>query len=48
MIDLFEKTFRLKLVAESPYTLAARLGLSKAQELAWEEAEPSELVGGAK
>lgn len=48
MIDLFEKTFRLKLVAESPYTLATRLGLSKSQELAWEEAEPSELVGGAK
>jgi len=47
MIDLFEKTFRLKLVAESPYTLAARLGLSKAQELAWEEAAPSELAEGA-
>jgi DNA recombination-dependent growth factor C len=46
MIDLFEKTFKLKLVAESPYTLAARLGLTKAQELAWQEAEPSELAMG--
>jgi DNA recombination-dependent growth factor C len=46
MIDLFEKTFKVKLVAESPYTLAARLGLTKAQELAWQEAEPSELAVG--
>jgi hypothetical protein len=29
----------LKLIAESPYTLAERLGLSKAQESAWQEIE---------
>jgi DNA recombination-dependent growth factor C len=39
MIELFHKTFGLKLVAESPYTLAERLGLSKAQESAWQEIE---------
>lgn len=36
--ELFAKTFGgfgLKLVPEAPYTLAARLGLSKAQESAW-------------
>jgi DNA recombination-dependent growth factor C len=37
MIELFHKTFGLRLVPESPYTLAERLGLSKAQESAWEE-----------
>jgi recombination associated protein RdgC len=39
MMELFHKTFGLKLVAESPYTLAARLGLSKPQEHAWQELE---------
>jgi hypothetical protein len=39
MIELFHKTFGLKLVPESPYTLATRLGLSKAQESAWQEIE---------
>jgi recombination associated protein RdgC len=39
MIELFFKTFGLKLVPESPYTLATRLGLSKAQESAWQEIE---------
>ena len=39
MLELFEKTFGLKLVAEAPYTLAARLGLSKSQESAWQEME---------
>lgn len=39
MMELFHKTFGLKLVAESPYTLASRLGLSKAQESAWQEIE---------
>jgi DNA recombination-dependent growth factor C len=39
MIELFHKTFGLKLVAESPYTLAERLGLSKPQESAWQEME---------
>jgi recombination associated protein RdgC len=37
--ELFEKTFSLKLVAEAPYTLASRLGLSKAQEQAWSDLE---------
>lgn len=39
MMELFTKTFGLKLVPEAPYTLAARLGLSKAQESAWQELE---------
>ena len=39
MIELFHKTFGLRLVPESPYTLASRLGLSKAQESAWQEIE---------
>ena len=37
MTELFHKTFGLRLVAESPYTLAERLGLSKAQESSWDE-----------
>jgi recombination associated protein RdgC len=37
--ELFQKTFGLKLVPEAPYTLAARLGLDKAQESAWGELE---------
>jgi len=36
MSELFHRTFGLKLVPESPYTLAARLGLSKAQESGWQ------------
>jgi hypothetical protein len=43
MAELFEKTFALKLVPESPYTLAARLGLSKAEEKAWEDLERTSL-----
>jgi recombination associated protein RdgC len=39
MMELFTKTFGLRLVPESPYALGARLGLSKAQEHAWEELE---------
>ena len=39
MSDLFEKTFGLKLIPESPSTLAARLGLSKSQKAVWEELE---------
>lgn len=42
MTELFQKTFGLKLVPESPYTLAARLGLDPAQERAWQTLEPSE------
>jgi recombination associated protein RdgC len=41
MTELFAKTFALKLVPEAPYTLAARLGLSKAQEKLWETLEPT-------
>ncbi len=37
--ELFNKTFGLKLVPEAPYTLAARLGLSKPEEDAWNELE---------
>ena len=41
----FAKTFAsLKLVPEAPYTLAARLGLSKAESAAWEEMEPVSLA----
>ncbi|HEX4336641.1 MAG TPA: hypothetical protein VH062_12050 [Polyangiaceae bacterium] len=36
MSDLFHRTFGLKLVEEAPYTLAVRLGLSKAAETAWQ------------
>lgn len=44
LLDLFQRTFGLKLVREAPYTLAARLGLSKAQENAWQELEPLNLA----
>lgn len=40
MMELFQKTFSLRLVPEAPYTLAARLGLSREEELAWEALEP--------
>ena len=39
MMELFYKTFGLRLVAESPYTLASRFGLSKPQEAAWQDLE---------
>jgi hypothetical protein len=35
MTELFERTFSLKLIPESPYTLASRLGLDEAEEKAW-------------
>ena len=35
MKELFERTFGLELVPEAPYTLAAKLGLSRAEEDAW-------------
>lgn len=44
MQDLFTRTFGLKLVPEAPYTLAARLGLTKAQEEAWQKLEPTSLA----
>lgn len=43
MQELFTKTFGLKLIPEAPYTLAARLGLTKAQEEAWQKLEPTSL-----
>jgi recombination associated protein RdgC len=45
MMDLFTKTFGLKLLPEAPYTLAARLGLNKAQEEAWDALEPTVIMG---
>lgn len=44
MLELFEKTFNLKLVPEAPYTLAARLGLSKTEEQAWTKLEVTQLA----
>ncbi len=43
MEGLFTKTFGLKLIPEGPYTLAARLGLSKADEKVWDDLEPTVL-----
>lgn len=37
MAELFKTTFGLTLIAESPYTLAERIGLDKAQKAAWGE-----------
>ena len=45
MMELFHKTFGLKLLPEAPYTLAARLGLDPTQEAAWEALEPTALLG---
>jgi recombination associated protein RdgC len=44
MEEMFTKTFGLKLVRESPYTLAARLGLTDAQERAWEALDATSLL----
>ena len=44
MIDLFQRTFGIELVPESPYTLAARLGLGEEEAQAWEALEPTELT----
>lgn len=44
MCDLFERTFDLELVSEAPYTLGARVGLSKQEELAWEALDATVLV----
>ncbi len=46
MMELFEKTFGLKLVPESPYTLAARVGLDPEQEAAWNELSLTFLATG--
>lgn len=50
MMELFAKTFGsagLKLVPEAPYTLAARLGMSRADEAAWEGLAPSVFADGS-
>jgi hypothetical protein len=39
MMELFKKTFGLTLIPESPYTAAARIGLDKEQERAWNDLE---------
>lgn len=39
MMELFKKTFGLGLIPESPYTLAERIGLDKAQKSAWADME---------
>lgn len=44
MTELFKKTFHLELLAESPYTLAARLGLDEHGEKAWEDLSPTLLL----
>ena len=47
MSELFQKTFNLKLVPESPYTLAARLGLDDAQARAWDGLEALFIAEGS-
>jgi hypothetical protein len=44
MMELFTKTFGLTLVPEAPYTLAARIGLDKAQERAWQDLDATLLA----
>jgi DNA recombination-dependent growth factor C len=43
MLELFEKAFHIKLVQESPYTLAANSGSLAQREKQWEQLEPSDL-----
>lgn len=50
LLELFAKTFGtsgVKLVPEAPYTLAARLGMSRAHEIAWESLVPTLLADGS-
>ena len=47
MQELFKKTFGLSLVAEAPWTLAVRTGISRTQDAAWVGAEPIDLERGA-
>lgn len=44
MKELFERTFGVELIAEAPYTLAAKLGLSKAREAVWVALEETNLA----
>lgn len=46
--ELFKRTFKLELVAEAPYTLASRLGMTAAREAAWIAAEPTTLAEEAR
>lgn len=43
MLELFERTFRIKLVPEAPYTLAARNGALAQREALWEALDPIDL-----
>jgi recombination associated protein RdgC len=45
MGDLFHKMFGLKLIPETPYTLAERLGLNPVEVAAWDRLEPTNLMG---
>lgn len=44
MLELFQKTFGLELIPESPFTLADRLELGDAEAQAWQELEPTVLA----
>jgi recombination associated protein RdgC len=44
MLELFQKTFAVELVAESPYTLAPRLELGDEEAQAWESLEMTVLA----
>ena len=44
MAELFEKTFKLPLTHESPFTLSQRLGLTDAEIRAWENLEVTVLA----
>lgn len=43
MLELFEKAFHIKLIPESPYTLAANSGSLAQREKQWEQLEPIDL-----
>ena len=44
LLELFEKTFHLKLVVEAPYTLGARSGVLADRERIWEQLTPVDLT----
>lgn len=44
MLELFQKTFGIELVPESPYTLGQRLGLGEEEAQAWADLEPTVLA----
>ena len=43
MVELFEKAFHIKLVQESPYTLAANSAILSQREKHWEQLSPCDL-----